>query len=629
LFYRPINLFIIALIGIISLQSCATITYNKKIQKRKVYLHIKTDKNLNFYDGSPHELPVYILQIKDKESFDKKYKTFFKENKPFYRRFRKDTNIVSKQEYSIKPAHTSTKHFIIEIEHSAKYIVILANYFKPQFRVFCLSRQQYDVWPLVAIDKLNNILYSSISPINIELLLDAQCIKNCELIFPKKCYSTPILRIHGSNTIGSILMPEIAKQYLKKIGARNVKIFSKNDGLVKIIVGDFPDTTSKHIEKNIAKSIEKSIEIESYGTSTGFTSIGKGYCDIVMASRKINNNELMDLNFLGMFDTPYSEKVLALDAIAIIVNQNNPLKGLTVNNLKKIFNGRLFWTDLIPYFNNSITIYRLDDNSGTTDMFNKIVMSENSSTSSKYKHIPRVFVDNFDLSEAVYNDNSSIGYISYAFREKNKCLKIGYNKKFEILPNYSSISGEEYPLTRRLYLYSPAKISTIHIRDFLNFALSEEAQTIIHESGFVDLTVKEQVVPVNENAPEQFKSLVKNAIKINITFRFKNSQKLCNNQILILDSKGVQDIGRLACYLQKKYTQNQYFKTLLIGFTHNYGAKKDLKKYSQSFSKHVKSELFKYGIKSNAYGFGGARLISPFYIRRDINNRVEVWLKKM
>jgi len=128
--------------------------------KRKVYLHIKTDKNLNFYEGSPHELPVYILQIRDKESFDKKYKIFLKENKPFYRRFRKDTNIITKKEYSIKPYDILKKHFIVEIKHSAKYIVILANYFEPQFEIF----------------------YIPIVTINIELLLGARSIKSCEIV---------------------------------------------------------------------------------------------------------------------------------------------------------------------------------------------------------------------------------------------------------------------------------------------------------------------------------------------------------------------------------------------------------------------------------------------------------------
>ncbi len=71
------------------------------------------------------------------------------------------------------------------------------------------------------------------------------------------------------------------------------------------------------------------IEIQTSDSTTGMTSAMDGVCDIGMASRELKDTEAAEL----------TATVIAQDGIAVIVNNNNPLTGLTVDQVKSIYVG--------------------------------------------------------------------------------------------------------------------------------------------------------------------------------------------------------------------------------------------------------------------------------------------------
>ena len=82
---------------------------------------------------------------------------------------------------------------------------------------------------------------------------------------------------------------------------------------------------------------EASIEIQSTGSSAGMQSAMEGTADIGMASRELKDSELAEL-------TPI---VIALDGIAIIVNNNNTLDNLSIDDVKSIYIGETTkWNDI-------------------------------------------------------------------------------------------------------------------------------------------------------------------------------------------------------------------------------------------------------------------------------------------
>ena len=72
------------------------------------------------------------------------------------------------------------------------------------------------------------------------------------------------------------------------------------------------------------------IEIQTSDSTTGMQSAIDGVCDIGMASRALKDSELE----AGLTGT-----TIAMDGIAIIVNPNNPVDGMTVAQIEQIFTG--------------------------------------------------------------------------------------------------------------------------------------------------------------------------------------------------------------------------------------------------------------------------------------------------
>ena len=74
-----------------------------------------------------------------------------------------------------------------------------------------------------------------------------------------------------------------------------------------------------------------SIEIQATGSSAGMQAAMEGTADIGMASRELKDSELAEL----------TAQVIAIDGIAIIVNNENPIGDLTIDEVKSIYTGEI------------------------------------------------------------------------------------------------------------------------------------------------------------------------------------------------------------------------------------------------------------------------------------------------
>ena len=79
------------------------------------------------------------------------------------------------------------------------------------------------------------------------------------------------------------------------------------------------------------------IEIQQTGSSAGISSAIEGVCDIAMSSRDLKDSEAADLKPVQ----------IAMDGIAVIVNNDNPTEDLSSDQIKSIFTGDILdWADL-------------------------------------------------------------------------------------------------------------------------------------------------------------------------------------------------------------------------------------------------------------------------------------------
>ena len=109
----------------------------------------------------------------------------------------------------------------------------------------------------------------------------------------------------------------------------------------KVVVAGSSSVTpvmEKLKEAYIGVNPNAEIEIQQSDSTTGVTSTIDGICDIGMASRELKDSETSE----GV-----SSQVIAMDGIAVIVNQENPLDELSSDQVKGIYTGEILdWAEL-------------------------------------------------------------------------------------------------------------------------------------------------------------------------------------------------------------------------------------------------------------------------------------------
>jgi phosphate transport system substrate-binding protein len=94
----------------------------------------------------------------------------------------------------------------------------------------------------------------------------------------------------------------------------------------------------KLAEAYMAVNSDITVELQTSDSTTGMTSAIEGVCDIGMASRELKDSELEK----GLTPT-----VIAMDGIAIVVNNNNSMAGLTSEQVRAIYTGEITdWSEL-------------------------------------------------------------------------------------------------------------------------------------------------------------------------------------------------------------------------------------------------------------------------------------------
>ena len=420
-----------------------------------------------------------------------------------------------------------------------------------------------------------------------------------------------ILRIHGSNTIGAKLAPDLAEAFLKRIGADSVQRKVIVPGIEVNIEGKFTN-----------QGITQLIEIKAHGSSTGFKGLKAGTCDIAMASRRVKDKEVEALSALGDMKGVASEHILALDGVAIIVNTANILRSrITSEKLAKIFTGEINNWSQVGGKDAPIVVHARDKNSGTHDTFKSLILGKKNklvSTATRWE-------SNDDLSNAVNADLNAIGYCGLPYVKFNKVLSVSDGGS-AIKPTVFTVATEDYPVSRRLHLYTPALPDNPYSQQFIAFALGEEGQKYVRKNRFVDLTIsakdhKVEVSGMNHNFQKLYKYLntVRNAKKLSASFRFKGDS-------MDLDNRGVRDLDRLMHFL----AENQAGETILVGFSDSEGPYKENYKKSCQRAEAVKEEFTAMGLPIRDVLCVGEELpiaSNKTESGREKNRRVEVWIK--
>ena len=414
-----------------------------------------------------------------------------------------------------------------------------------------------------------------------------------------------ILKLQGSNTIGSELAPALAEQFLKKNGAVRTRRIPGQDAEEMLVEGIMEGRRNR------------AVEIKAHGSTTAFEGLHANACDIGMASRRIKDEEAKTLLPLGTMTSRGSEHVLALDGVAVIVNSANPLSSLKLEETQALFTAKYGDWGALDKTSKGIPVhvYARDDKSGTYDTFKSLVLHKE-----KLAKAAKRYEDSLQLSRDVTADPGGIGFIGLPYVKSSKAVAIN-GGALPILPTTFTVATEDYSLARRLYLYTPGQSKNAKIRDFVEFALSPEGQAIVEKTGFVPLTVRIGNSYIPTNAPERYRQLANGSDRLSITFKFAADGQL--------DNKAYRDLDRLVRALSSKELQGR--QLLLFGFTDASGDAHTSLALSNQRVGQVAQELRSRGIMvAAAEGFGSSLPVADNSTKegKQRNNRVEIWLAK-
>ncbi|WP_161629820.1 substrate-binding domain-containing protein [Desulfogranum japonicum] len=420
-----------------------------------------------------------------------------------------------------------------------------------------------------------------------------------------------ILRLHGSNTIGSKLAPNLAYTYMEQVlHAKDIRIEQKKAAVEKIVTGQ----TNEGLV---------GIEIFAHGSSTGFKDLLAGSCDVGMASRRIKDKEKAALKEHGEMTSPSSEHILALDGIAVIVNKHNNLKNINISQVGDIFSGKITDWAQIPEsgLKGAINVYSRDDKSGTYDTFKSIVLKKTPLTDGAKR-----FESNPELSDKVSMDMMGIGFTGLPYIRQSKAIAISSQGTAPVLPSFFTVATEDYPLARRLYLYLPGDSNNPVAARFIDFCLARDGQKVVNSTGFVDLQIRAFTAAIdtaqnqvqNHEIFNRYLQEIEGKKRLSLNFRFNEGSKN-------LDNRSLRDLDRMVDFL-KEYT----FDTLtLIGFTDNMGSYANNTRLALERAKAIENELKIRGIPVRSILSASEELpiASNTSIEgRDKNRRVEIWV---
>lgn len=425
-------------------------------------------------------------------------------------------------------------------------------------------------------------------------------------LLPALCCAEPAsLRLQGSNTVGSVLGPALVRGLLQAQGARSIQTLPGARPNEVWVQGVSPQGQTLRVS------------IAAHGSSTGFAALKSGDADLAATSRPINDSEQQALHALGDLKSADAEQVIALDGVAVIVHPDNPLPQLSTTQLAQIFAGRITTWDELGAGSGPIHLYARDDRSGTFDTFKALVLDAQQYSLANHA---RRFESGEQLADEVSADRQAIGFSSLASVHGAKVLAIVDGTSQAMLPTPALVASEDYPLSRRLYLYLPPAQRNPLASALVEFAQSAAGQAIVASSGFVAQQVRPVQVQALPGMPAQYRQLIANARRLNVNFRFQEGSAS-------LDNKALRDVQRVLEYLREH--QKLQHSVVLVGF----GDAKDDPDRAALLSRlramAVRRELVREGVNlREVTGLGGQMPVATNAAEegRIRNRRVEVWV---
>jgi len=239
------------------------------------------------------------------------------------------------------------------------------------------------------------------------------------------------------------------------------------------------------------------IQIEGKGSSTAPPSLIAATAQVGPMSRAMKHTEV------DKFEKKYGYKPTqiktALDALAVYVNKDNPVKGLSFPQIDAIFSktrkgrykeditrwGQLGLTG--EWANKPISLYGRNSASGTYGYFKKHALFRGD-----YKNTVKEQPGSASVVQGITEDRYGIGYSGLGYKTSGiRAVPISrYNNESYVEATMENVLEGKYPLSRFLYVYinkKPGQPLDLLVHEFVKYILSKEGQEVVVKDGYVPL----------------------------------------------------------------------------------------------------------------------------------------------
>tara|TARA_R110001592_G_scaffold66617_4_gene204633 strand:+ start:10611 stop:11579 length:969 start_codon:yes stop_codon:yes gene_type:complete len=237
------------------------------------------------------------------------------------------------------------------------------------------------------------------------------------------------------------------------------------------------------------------IQIQAAGSSTAPPALTEGTANVGPMSRKMKDKEI------GAFEKRYGYKPtaipVAIDALAVFVHKDNPIKGMTLAEVDAVFSSTRkcgfkkdvnTWGDLGLEGNLSkqtIQLYGRNSVSGTYGYFKKVALCKGD-----FKNNVNEQPGSASVVQSVSESINSIGYSGIGYKTASvRALPLTKKAGSDfVAPTPANAVTGAYPLSRFLYVYinkAPNKALAPLEAEFVKSVLSQQGQEVVVKDGYV------------------------------------------------------------------------------------------------------------------------------------------------
>jgi phosphate transport system substrate-binding protein len=243
--------------------------------------------------------------------------------------------------------------------------------------------------------------------------------------------------------------------------------------------------------KKVAPTVE--VEVSGGGSGVGLAALVRGAVDIANASRDIKPSEVAQVK-KNTGKTP-AEFTVGHDALAVYVHRDNPLTGISLEQLAGIFaeGGTIDrWSQIgvriAGVRDDRIVRVSRQSSSGTFEFFRKEVLDDRD-----FRLGSLDLNGSKEVVELIGSTPTAIGYsgMGYATPAVKKLALAGKPGEPPVEPTFANVTSKAYPLARSLHLYTVGEPQG-EVRRYVDWILSDAGQKVVEDSGYVPIPAEQR-----------------------------------------------------------------------------------------------------------------------------------------